>query len=287
VRETSAGTARAPENTRTRLAAEVSSSAAVAAFVSPGQPGRTATNSYDTASGPPVAGDDPVNNSDPSGLYCAGAVGETQCPHPIPGPPAQWPISSQFNQWVQGFEGTCSSTGHWCYVQGQCQIGYGHDSNNEVTPSVGCDAPSIEGFSVPLSQGNQVQLLQQDLGWYEQQTSNDIPAPLTKDQTYALTDFAYNLGTGYWTSYSLTLCGGPCSLYNYLASGGEGNAPSPADSAQIIQLFENYNSGGELANRRYDEAMLYLYGEFTHAPYPGATTTAASCSTSAGSPTLA
>ena len=59
----------ASENTRTRLLVQLSSSAAMAAFVSPGQPGRTAANSYEYASGRAVAGDDPVNESDPSGLY--------------------------------------------------------------------------------------------------------------------------------------------------------------------------------------------------------------------------
>ena len=67
MKETSAGTAPTLENTRTRPAVELSSSAAFLAFVSPGQPGRTAANSYEVASVPPVAGDDPVNESDPSG----------------------------------------------------------------------------------------------------------------------------------------------------------------------------------------------------------------------------
>jgi len=73
VKETSAGTAPTLENTRTRPAVELSSSAAFLAFVSPGQPGRTAANSYEVASVPPVAGDDPVNASDPSGMLA--------CPH--------------------------------------------------------------------------------------------------------------------------------------------------------------------------------------------------------------
>ena len=67
MKETSAGTAPTLENTRTRPAVELSSSAAFLAFVSPGQPGRTAANSYEVASVPPVAGDNPVNQFDPSG----------------------------------------------------------------------------------------------------------------------------------------------------------------------------------------------------------------------------
>ena len=55
--------------TRTRLLLEISSSAALLAFISPGQLSRTAANTYDTASVPPVAGDDPVNESDPSGDF--------------------------------------------------------------------------------------------------------------------------------------------------------------------------------------------------------------------------
>ena len=66
MRETPVGTL-GPENTRSRLTVQISSSAALVAFVSPGQPGQTAANSYDTASAPPVAGDDPVNASDPTG----------------------------------------------------------------------------------------------------------------------------------------------------------------------------------------------------------------------------
>ena len=73
MRKATAGTTLVAENTRTRLAAEISSSAAVVAFVSPGQPGGTAANTYDPASVPPVAGDDPVNESDPSGDFTLGA----------------------------------------------------------------------------------------------------------------------------------------------------------------------------------------------------------------------
>jgi len=83
VREATAGTARPLENTRTRLAVELSSSVAFVAFVSPGHAGRTAANTYDLASGPPVAGDDPVNESDPTGddaITCAW----------IPDPNARW-----------------------------------------------------------------------------------------------------------------------------------------------------------------------------------------------------
>jgi len=69
-----AGTAPAPANTRTRLAVAISSSAASPAFVSPGQRGQTATNSYDFASIPPVAGDDPVNMRDPSGRVAIDAT---------------------------------------------------------------------------------------------------------------------------------------------------------------------------------------------------------------------
>ncbi len=51
----------------------VPSSAAVVAFVSPVHAGRTTTNTYDFASVLTVAGDDPVNSSDPTGLYdCSG-----------------------------------------------------------------------------------------------------------------------------------------------------------------------------------------------------------------------
>src|SRR5271165_3454743 len=57
-----------PQNARRRCALSISSSVDVVAFISPGQPGRTATNTYDFASGRAVAGDDPVNQSDPSGL---------------------------------------------------------------------------------------------------------------------------------------------------------------------------------------------------------------------------
>jgi len=68
VRTTAAGTTLGHQNTRPRLAVEISSSAALAASVSPGHKAQSAANSYDTASAPPVAGDDPVNESDPSGL---------------------------------------------------------------------------------------------------------------------------------------------------------------------------------------------------------------------------
>jgi hypothetical protein len=59
---------RGPRNTRTRCAVSVSSPAAFAVLVRPGGKGRTAANSYDTASVLPVAGDDPVNETDPTGL---------------------------------------------------------------------------------------------------------------------------------------------------------------------------------------------------------------------------
>ncbi|HUC14776.1 MAG TPA: RHS repeat-associated core domain-containing protein [Acidimicrobiales bacterium] len=228
------------------------------------------------------AADDPVNEGDPSGLYCAGTVGETECPNPLPGPPVEYPISGRFVQWVAALEGTCSSSGQWCYVQGNCQIGYGHDANDLITPNVGCGATSVEGFRVPLSQPDQVQLLKQDLTWIEIRTAADIPAPLTSNQTYALTDFAYALGTGYFAETS-PICSGPCSLFDYLTNAGVGNPPSAATASKVIQLFENYNSGGEDANRRYDEAILFLYGRYTVAPYPGTTASTASyilCGTS-------
>ncbi len=58
---------RGAKNTRTRPAVSVPSSAAVVAFVSPGHDGQTATNTYDFPSVLTVAGDDPVNETDPSG----------------------------------------------------------------------------------------------------------------------------------------------------------------------------------------------------------------------------
>ena len=104
-----AGTTPGPENTRTRLAVELSSSAALAVFVSPGQPGRTAANTYDFASVPPVAGDDPVNGTDADGMggwppgFCAfGAESDPAIalacllfPNGPPGGPGSGPITSQ------------------------------------------------------------------------------------------------------------------------------------------------------------------------------------------------
>jgi len=100
-----------PQNARRRCALSISSSVDVVAFISPGQPGRTATNTYDFASGRAVAGDDPVNESDPSGLYCAGPPGHQggTCPHPIPGPPAPTPTATV-------------STSSSVYVGGQVEV---------------------------------------------------------------------------------------------------------------------------------------------------------------------
>lgn len=211
------------------------------------------------------AGGDPVNNSDPSGMaYCPGTTGETQCPDPYPGPPAQYPLSSQFVQWVQVEEGSCSSTGNWCYVQGQCQIGYGHDAN----PTSPCHAPSVTDqlgnvLPVPMSQQNQFQLLMSDLGLYEQETSSAIPAALTQDQTYALTDFAYKLGIGYLTRSQ--------TLFDYIVSGG-------SNPSTITSDFELYDQPASidpgLLSRRYDESQMYLYGIYTHSPPPQSATVA-------------
>ena len=105
MREPSAGTTPVPENTRTRLGIEISSSAALVAFVSPGQLGRTAANTYDFASVPPVAGDDPVNNDDPSGDYCSvsnpvAIMPVTPfCPPKTEGPNGKWTVINPNTPW--------------------------------------------------------------------------------------------------------------------------------------------------------------------------------------------
>ncbi len=99
---------RGRENTRSRFTVSVPSSAAVVVFVSPVHAGRTATNTHDFASGLTVAGDDPVNETDPSGdnAIVNGGVDAILCeldpeeclaegpPLPLPIPFPSWPWSS-------------------------------------------------------------------------------------------------------------------------------------------------------------------------------------------------
>jgi GH24 family phage-related lysozyme (muramidase) len=205
-----------------------------------------------------------VNGSDPSGLSF------------YPGGEVEYPVSDRFVQWVSVEEGTCSTSGHWCQdsASSPWQVGYGHDANNQITPDTGKGAKYVEGLPVPLSTKNQYLLLKWDLEWTESATAAAVPVPLTWNQLYALTDFAYNLGTGYFVERSQELCNGPCSLFDYLTSGGADNAPPSTTESHIIQLFENYNSRGSVARRRYDDAMLYLHGTYTYAPYPGSTNSA-------------
>ncbi len=69
---------RGRENLRSRFTVSVPSSAAVVVFDSPVHAGRTATNTHDFASGLAVAGDDPVNETDPSGDFTLGWCVESE-----------------------------------------------------------------------------------------------------------------------------------------------------------------------------------------------------------------
>ncbi len=94
---------RGRENTRSRFTVSVPSSAAVVVFVSPAHAGRTTTNSHDLASVLTVAGDDPVNESDPSGDFpypwnglC---IKHLNCPPTTVGPNGEWTIIKPTGAW--------------------------------------------------------------------------------------------------------------------------------------------------------------------------------------------
>ncbi len=157
-------------------------------------------------------------------------------------------------------EGSCSPSGNWCLANGFCQIGYGHDANFSPSPCVtGERTPiTVNGvtFTPPLSQPAQVQILTLQLADFGQQVETDFNYQLSQNQADALVSFAYNLPPG-------TLGAGH-TLYEYLINGGDNPSSITAD-------FELYHFSGNtplqgLFNRRCDEALMYLYGEYTHAP---------------------
>jgi GH24 family phage-related lysozyme (muramidase) len=208
------------------------------------------------------ANNEPVDQSDPTGLSAAGlqGIGSTIG--------VQSQIFGEFWSWMKTEEGTCSATGKWCMANGQCQIGYGHDATTGQ-PCGSSFTQDGEAYSPPLSGAKQGDLLSDDLSRDAKKVSQTFPIYLNPVQLYALTSFAFNLGTGYFAETS-KLCGGPCSLYDYIVGGGNNPGTITAD-------FENYAHGPSgtdqgLANRRYDESLMYNYGEFVHTPYSGVNT---------------
>jgi len=171
---------------------------------------------------------------------------------------------------MQVEEGTCSASGNWCDANGQCQIGYGHDSS----PSSPCGSPFAQDgveYWPPLSQSKQTELLTQDAQMVGAQVTATMSIPLNAHEADALTSFAYNLGIGYLAQGH--------TLYDYLEGGGR----DPATITSDFELYDQPTSLPGILNRRYDESQMYLYGIYTHEPAPAsATTTSFGCGGTSG-----
>jgi RHS repeat-associated protein len=217
---------------------------------------------YSYGGGDPVVGVDPTGKAVQFGDGAATASGY----HP----------DSRFLQWIAQAEGTCSNGANWCTgYNGACQIGYGHDATSTPTPCAsGARTPvSSDGvtFAPPLSEGQQTALLTSDLTVIGNQVKTLFGSlSLSQIQTDALVDFAYNLGIGVYypssgNNYAATLLG-------FVGSGS-------TDAAGITRGFELFDKALDastgsyvvvpgLLNRRWQEAQIYLYGNFTHNPAP-------------------
>ena len=220
------------------------------------------------------AGDDPVNSSDPSGMLPTGCgIGgsiqylESHCGGWTT--PTGYTADPKFVNWLEAEEGTCGAG--WCDANGQCQIGYGHDAPF-LGPCGSYDPPvEIAGKDVrpPLSSTEMSELLGQDVQGYGSLIVAEFPGD-TQNQDDALTSFTYNLGKG---ECQTSACNTPCppsacswgpghTLYDYLKSGGTNPGTITAD----FELYDQPTSLPGILSRRYDEAQMYLYGIYTHAP---------------------
>jgi GH24 family phage-related lysozyme (muramidase) len=80
----------------------------------------------------------------------------------------------------------------------------------------------------------------------------------------ALTDFVFALGIGTFAPATP-----PHTLYEYLMGGGT----DPDTIKNDFMLYDNPGTPDQtgLRNRRYDEALMYLSGEYVHTPAPAGT----------------
>jgi GH24 family phage-related lysozyme (muramidase) len=159
---------------------------------------------------------------------------------------------------MQAEEGTCSTYGEWCFVNGVCQIGFGHDANTNAPCHSKHFIVGGQTFDPPLSESDQERLLRMDIKLFSRAVISAL-APsvyLSQNERDAIVSFTYNLGISYWRSGH--------TLFDYVNSNRKNRKVIEND-------FELYRQPVKLRgvlNRRYDEALMFNYGKYTHMPYP-------------------
>ncbi|CAG2104781.1 unnamed protein product [Medioppia subpectinata] len=88
---------------------------------------------------------------------------------------------------IKGFEGYRAN--YYLDQIGQKTIGYGHC----------CVYHPCDQLRPPLSEAQATQLLQADLGEFQNCVENSFPGKLSDNQFAAATSFAFNMGCGAWT----------------------------------------------------------------------------------------
>lgn len=179
--------------------------------------------------------------------------------------------------WAAVEEGQCDPVGpgpghgHWCQDSpgAACQIGYGHDADAQSP----CGSTSFteygETFHVPLHPADELQLLALDLtdNYGAAVREETVGWNLSQDQFNALTDLNYNAGDVFNPTDAPT-------LYGYLQNVFLNHAAlDPGTVTADFEAWDKQCSGTgagrvcvplqDLYNRRWREAQMFLYGQYT------------------------
>lgn len=133
---------------------------------------------------------------------------------------------------------SCVLAPHWDAVGGVWDIGYGH----RFKPG----EPRV-----PITQAEAEALFEIDVHYYSDQVTQLVRVPLIQQQFDSLCSFTYNLGGQALRGSSKLLPSVNGALH----------------AAAVVALLEWNKAKGKkvrgLCNRRYDEAMVYAYGDYS------------------------